>query len=265
MTSSHHQSYDDDLTVLLAAVWGQGFLSPGGTAEVDNVLAGVNLTGKAVLDIGCGLGGMDVHICRSHAIAHVTGIDVDASLIDKCRALAASQGPVENLSFQLVNPGPLPFEEESFDVVTSKDSILHIPDKYTLAAEVFRVLKPGGSFAASDWLAGYEHEPSAEMKAYLDAEDLGFGMASAATYRDALELAGFKNIDLIDRNDWYRDVARAEKGRLSGELSNRLTSAVGREFLDRQIEVWTLMIVALDQGQLRPTLLRGEKPRVTDF
>ncbi|MFT5484938.1 MAG: SAM-dependent methyltransferase [Halieaceae bacterium] len=259
MSSSDHQAYDDDLTALLAAVWGEGFLSPGGTEEVDRLLAGVELNSKAILDIGCGLGGMDVHICKSHTSAQVTGIDVDVSLIEKCKALAGKHALVENLSFQLVSPGPLPFEEGSFDVVTSKDSILHIVDKHALAADVFRVLKPGGIFAASDWLAGYRHEPSPEMQAYVDAEDLGFGMASAVTYRQAMDEAGFENIDFVDRNEWYRGVARAERERLTGSLYTQLSSAVGREFLDRQIEVWNLMIVALDQGQLCPTLLRGEK------
>ena len=175
-------------------------------------------------------------------------------------SLEAKHELAEKLSFELVSPGPLPFEEGSFDVVTSKDSILHIADKYALATDVFRVLKPGGVFAASDWLAGYEHEPSPEMKAYVDAEDLGFGMASAVTYRQAMDKAGFEDVDFVDRNEWYRGVARAERERLTGDLYTQLTSAVGREFLDRQIEVWNLMIVALDQGQLRPTLLRGKKP-----
>ena len=49
-------------------------------------------------------------------------------------------------------PGPLPFADASFDIVFSKDALLHVPDKDALFAEIFRVLKPGGVFAASDWM-----------------------------------------------------------------------------------------------------------------
>ena len=49
----------------------------------------------------------------------------------------------------------LPFAEESFDVVFSKDAIIHVADKRLLAAEIHRVLKSGGIFAASDWVGEY--------------------------------------------------------------------------------------------------------------
>lgn len=48
------QEYDDQLTVFLEAVWGEGFMSPGGTDEVDRYLTDIDLAGRSVLDIGCG-------------------------------------------------------------------------------------------------------------------------------------------------------------------------------------------------------------------
>ena len=260
MTEQATQEYDDNLMALLEAVWGEGFMSPGGVDEVDRYLNGIELTGLSVLDIGCGLGGIDVHLVKRHGAAMVTGIDVDQALIDRCDLLAQKYEVTAQIEFICVEPGPLPFENASFDIVTSKDSIIHIPNKKELAADVYRVLEPGGWFVASDWLAGYEDEPSHEMKEYLVTEGLDFGLASAKTYLEALESTGFTDIEIVDRNDWYRQQARQEREQMGGILYDGLASKVGTEFLEHEIEVWDKLIIAIDQGQLRPTHLRGRKP-----
>jgi len=260
MNESAIQEYDENLTALLEAIWGEGFMSPGGTAEVDRYLAGVEVEGRRVLDIGCGLGGVDIHLARERGAARVTGIDIDQALIDSCRALARKYGLEDRTEFICVEPGPLPFADASFEIVTSKDSIIHIEDKHALAADVFRVLEPGGWFAASDWLAGYEGETPPEMQAYIDVEGLDFRLASPATYNAALEAAGFVDIEVVDRNEWYRGEARHERDSLRGALYEGLASRVGDDFLEREVEVWDRMIVAVDLGQLRPTHLRGRKP-----
>jgi ubiquinone/menaquinone biosynthesis C-methylase UbiE len=254
------QEYDDQLTALLEAIWGEGFMSPGGVGEVDCYLQDIKPKGLSVLDIGCGLGGVDVHLVEQHKAAMVTGIDIEQGLIDRCEALAKKHQVESKTQFICVEPGPLPFADASFDIVTSKDSIIHIPDKHELAADIFRVLKPGGWFVASDWLAGYDDKPSPEMQAYLLAEGLDFGLASANTYQQALQHAGFTSIGLVDRNDWYRQQARREREFLRNDLYDGLASKLGVEFLEHEIEVWDKMIVAIDQGQLRPSHLRGMKP-----
>lgn len=253
--------YDQQMMALLEAVWGEGFMSPGGVAEVDRYLAGLDLEGRKVLDIGCGLGGIDVHLAKQHHAAMITGIDVEQALIDRCVRLARKHEVSAKTRFLCVTPGPLPFADASFDVVTSKDSILHIVDKQALATDIYRVLEPGGWFAASDWLAGYDGQPSQEMLDYLEAEGLDFELATAEVYRRALLSAGFIELEIIDRNDWYRQQARAERDRLQGDLYQRLAAAVSRDFLDHEVEVWNKMITVLDQGQLRPTHLRGRKAR----
>jgi phosphoethanolamine N-methyltransferase len=260
MSDNEVQEYDDNLMALLEGVWGEGFMSPGGVDEVDRYLRGISLHGRTVLDIGCGLGGVDIHLVRQHGAARVTGIDIEPPLIERCRQLARKYGVDDRIDFVCVEPGPLPFDEASFGIVTSKDSIIHIADKHELARDVYRVLEPGGWFVASDWLAGYDGEPSPEMREYLVAEGLDFGLASAATYVDALRGAGFEDVETVDRNDWYRQQARAEREAMGGALYEGLASRVGREFLEHEIDVWNKMIVAIDQGQLRPTHLRARKP-----
>ena len=253
------EHYPPRMIAMLEAVWGEGFLSPGGPAEVARVLEGHDIRGKAVLDIGCGAGGIDVALVQAHGAGYVTGIDVEDSVITHARALVARKGLTDHVGLIKVAPGPLPFPPGTFDVVFSKDSIVHIPDKHALMAEVARVLKPGGWFLASDWLIGVEMI-SPQMAEYIAAEGLDFGMATPARYGAAMAAQGFHDIRITSRNAWYREEARREVARMKGELGASAAAVVGQDFVDQNIGIWERMIPVLDTGEHCPTHLAGQKP-----
>lgn len=256
--------YDEAAMRFLEALWGDGFLSPGGPEEVDRVLDGLPLAGRTVLDIGCGSGGVAVLLVRRHGAGHVTGFDIEAPVIEAATARAAGEELSDRLTFIRGQPGPLPFADASFDVVFSKDALLHVADKEALFAEIFRVLKPGGTFAASNWHISHDGEPSPEMRAYIEAEGLSFSMASPARYVAAMEKAGFTGIATIDRNPWYRQKAREELARLEGPFGEQIAAAVGRAYVDKNIRTWRAMITVLDSGEHRPTHLKATKPSAKD-
>jgi phosphoethanolamine N-methyltransferase len=142
----HETQYPADFVDRLEILWGEGFLSPGGPEEVREIVAGIDLTGKSVLDIGCGTGGVDVVLAGELNASRVVAIDVQADLLDRAQARLESvhghlAGKVE---FKLVSAGPLDWPNETFDVVFSKDSLIHITDKAAMYDEVLRVLKSGG-------------------------------------------------------------------------------------------------------------------------
>jgi SAM-dependent methyltransferase len=53
-------------------------------------------------------------------------------------------GLSDRLTYKLVALGPLLFNRQDFDVVFSKDAVIHIEDKEPLLADIFRILQPGG-------------------------------------------------------------------------------------------------------------------------
>ena len=254
------EHYADSYNRFLEAVWGEGYLSPGGPEEVSGLLSGLDLEGKQVLDIGCGSGGITVSLVTVYQATHVVGIDVEEPGCQSARDRAHRAGVADRVTIQQVVPGPIPFVDESFDIVFSKDSIVHIPDKYSLALDVHRLLLPGGWFVASDWLIGHDGEPSAEMKRYIQLEDLGFGMASPEHYRQALEQSGFVDIELINRNHWYREQARQEHARLTGDEKEKFVDILGQDELETMVETWQAMLVVLDTGEHCPHHLRARKP-----
>ena len=253
--------YSDAYNDFLAAVWGEGYLSPGGPEEVARILHGLDLKGARVLDIGCGTGGIAVSLVRDHGAAHVTGIDIETPACAAAIRLAAGAGLADRITIREVEPGPLDFADKSFGIVFSKDAIIHIGDKEGLAADVFRVLEPGGWFAASDWLVSHDGEPSADMKHYIEAEGLDLAMASPARYRAALTAAGFENVRLVNRNPWYAALARRELDQMAGDAHAALVDRFGRELVDHNVEVWKAMVKVLESGEHCPHHLRGQRPR----
>lgn len=253
------QEYDSKLVTLLEALWGDGYLSPGGNAETALVLAGLDVRGLRVLDIGCGTGGCALYIASGLEPAEVVGIDVEPEVVEKASAAAERAGHAGRLSFVAVEPGPLPFADSRFDVVFSKDAIVHIPDKHTLAQEIFRVLAPGGVFAASDWMAGSDGPRSAAMQHYEQVEGLGFGLASPDRYFAALRAAGFERISYRDRTHWLRERTHRELVQLAGPLRPSLEASVGKEFLDHEVQVWQALCAVLDTAELGAGHWRARK------
>lgn len=260
MNQEPKTEYDTDFITFHESVWGEGYLSPGGSEEVDLVLQGIDLVDKDLLDIGCGTGGVDVHIATRYRPRTIVAVDVEPGVLNKARELIEQNGLTDRVDFRQVDPGPLPFDDGSFDAIFSKDAIVHVSDKQGLAGDVMRLLRPGGVFVASDWLSGYEGEPSEMMRDYLRGEGLDFELANAAAYRSALEQAGFCDIRITDRNAWYRQVARDECVRLSSELSDLLAEKLGFEYVDEGIAAWKKMVDVLESGELRPTHFYAVRP-----
>jgi phosphoethanolamine N-methyltransferase len=259
MSFEQTQAYDDQLVTLLEALWGKGYLSPGGDEETALLLDGLDLEGKRVLDIGCGTGGATLFIAERFG-ADIVGVDVEAGVVAKAASAAAARGLAERARFETIAPGPFPHADRSFDAVFSKDALIHIADKRALAQEIFRVLKPGGVFAASDWMRAADGPMSARLRRYIEAEGLGFGAASPDCYFAAFRSAGFVEVSYRNRTAWYRDRTKEEIAALDGPLRAELTAKVGRDFLEHELEVWRLLAAVLDSGEFGPGHWRARKP-----
>lgn len=251
--------YPDEFLDRLELIWGRGFLSPGGAEEVAEIVRGLDLSGRAVLDIGSGAGGPALTLARDHG-ARVTGVDVEPQICARARRLAAAAGLADRIDIRLVAPGPLPFAEGAFDLVFSKDSLIHIPDKPALFAEALRMLRPGAVFAASDWLAGPGAADDPALKAYIAHGHLDFALATADEMAAAMRAAGFADVETRDRNEWYAPRAAAEAAAIEGPLRDRIVAVSSPEIHATWLKARTALAAAVASGGLRPTHLRGRRP-----
>lgn len=96
---------------------------------------------KKVLDIACGTGWGSVMMVKEGKAAEVWGIDIDKKTIDKN---IATYKNYSNLFFQQGSAYNLNFDENSFDVSVSIETLEHLNDPKSFLSELKRVTKPNG-------------------------------------------------------------------------------------------------------------------------
>jgi SAM-dependent methyltransferase len=106
--------------------------------------------GEDVLDLGCGAGTDSLVAAQMVGPeGRVVGVDMTAEMVAKARASARVLG-VDKVEFLEGEAEHLPFAASSFDVVISNGVIDLIPDKDSVFAELYRVLRPGGRLQLAD-------------------------------------------------------------------------------------------------------------------
>lgn len=259
MSENEQHEYDEQFVAGLEWMWGEGFLSPGGAEEVAAILHDLEIDGCHVLDIGCGIGGVDLLLVTKHGAERVTGVDVERPLLQRAQTLVETAQLTDQIDFELIKPGPLPFEDDKFGVVFSKDAMIHIPDKQAIYSEIYRVLIPNGWMAVSDWFRA-DAPPTPEFEAWLEVVGLSFEMGTLEEAAALLKAIGFVDIEMVDRNAWYAENILFELGTLQGENFEKLAAKMGRPFAEQRLKSSMMKKTAVDQGQLRPGHIRARKP-----
>jgi ubiquinone/menaquinone biosynthesis C-methylase UbiE len=162
--------------------------------------------GERVLDLACGTG----IVARSVATivgseGTVVGVDVLPPMLAVARSLPAPPGAA--IHWREGDATALDLPDASFDLVVCQQGLQFFPDRAATAAEVHRVLTPGGRFVAAVWQS-IERQPFWEPFSEIEARNLAplglsrddvripFSWGEADPIRELLEGAGFASIEL---------------------------------------------------------------------
>jgi ubiquinone/menaquinone biosynthesis C-methylase UbiE len=110
--------------------------------------------GDKVLDLCCGAGASAIPAARVAGLAgHVIGVDVAEPLLELARTRAAGEG-LDNIEFRRADATRTGLPDASFDAVVCVFGVFFAPDMHAFAAEMWRLVRPGGVLAITTWGPG---------------------------------------------------------------------------------------------------------------
>ncbi len=128
-------------------------------------VAGNISNGLTVLDVGCGFGGTVAHINERYQGMTLVGLNLDERQLERAREQVLPLSD-NTITFQQGNACALPFPDQSFDVVLAVECIFHFPDRQQFFNEAYRVLKPNGILALSDFVPSAGLMPLTKLKSF---------------------------------------------------------------------------------------------------
>ncbi|KAH9801662.1 phosphoethanolamine N-methyltransferase 1 [Citrus sinensis] len=234
-------------------VFGVGFVSTGGIETTKEFVAKLDLKpGQKVLDVGCGIGGGDFYMADKFDV-HVVGIDLSINMISF--ALERAIGLKCSVEFEVADCTKKTYPENSFDVIYSRDTILHIQDKPALFKSFFKWLKPGGTVLISDYCKSFG-TPSVEFSEYI--KQRGYDLHDVKSYGQMLKDAGFVDIIAEDRTEQFMQVLQRELDAIEKDKDAFIKDFSEEDYNDI-VGGWKAKLIRTSAGEQRWGLFLAKK------
>ncbi len=175
-----------------------GGMNGGGHAKLaDWGMSHLEETGPAyIAELGCGGGRNAGELLKRYPSARLTALDYSDVSVAKAREYNKKAIKDGRCSVVKGNVAKLPFGDETFDLATAFETVYFWPGLEICFKEVFRVLKPGGTFLITNESDGTD-ETSLKFEKIID----GMKCYTAKQLTEYLKAAGFSEI----KSDHYPD------------------------------------------------------------
>ncbi|XP_011608844.2 phosphoethanolamine N-methyltransferase 3-like isoform X1 [Takifugu rubripes] len=214
-----NQQYTNRGILRYEKMFGAGYVSTGGPSTTKEFVDMLNLKpGQKVLDVGCGIGGGDFYMAKTFGV-EVIGLDLSENMVNIAMERAIAE-KLPSVQFEVADATKRMFPDCSFDVIYSRDTILHIDNKPALFKRFHSWLKPGGQLLISDYCCG-EKPWTPVFETYV--KQRGYILYTPPQYGKFLTEAGFCNVLAEDRTAQFIQVIETELER---------AEAIRKEFIE---------------------------------
>ncbi|GFR69938.1 phosphoethanolamine N-methyltransferase-like [Elysia marginata] len=243
--------------LLYERIFGYTFVSTGGIETTKEFVQMLNLKpGQKVLDVGGGIGGGAIYMSKNFGVK-VTSVDLSSNMTQIGRQRAKEAGVTsDQVQFEVADATKREYPDESFDVVYSRDTILHIADKLALFKMFYSFLRPGGKLLISDYCCSPE-EHSEQFKAYV--KQRGYILLSPEAYGKTLEQAGFVNVRAEDRSKQFADILKTEIAKTESS-KEKFIADFDENGYNSIVNGWKEKLGRVEMGDQRWGLFYAEKP-----
>ncbi|MCD7452158.1 hypothetical protein HAX54_015270 [Datura stramonium] len=221
---------------------------------------------KVLLDVGCGIGGGDFYMAEKYGV-HVVGIDLSVNMISL--AFERAIGLKCAVEFEVADCTVKTYPEGTFDVIYSRDTILHIQDKPALFRSFYKWLKPGGRVLISDYckkagpaseeFAGYIKQRGYDLH---DVEAYGqcFSNDSATLQFHNIDAqrCRFQRVIAEDRTEQFMKVLRKELDTVEKERVSFIQEFSEQDYNDI-VGGWKAKLIRSSSGEQRWGLFFAKK------
>lgn len=234
-------------------VFGEGYVSTGGVDTTKEFVSMLDLQpGQTVLDVGCGIGGGDFYMAENYDV-HVVAIDLSINMISF--ALERAIGLKCAVEFEVADCTKKTYPDSTFDVIYSRDTILHIQDKPALFRSFYRWLKPGGKVLISDYCKS-PGPASEEFAGYI--KQRGYDLHAVAEYGQMLRDAGFDEVIAEDRTEQFISVLQKELNTVEKERDSFIQEFSEQDY-NEIIGGWKAKLIRSSSGEQRWGLFIAKK------
>lgn len=242
--------YGADYCLFLEATYGKDMLSEGKEAAIDRMFDNLDLSGKRILDIGSGLGGLAFHLAKTHNIKNIVGLEINPWLVKEARE-RCPHDITDKVSFEVYKPPKLPFDVNSFDIVCSKGVLTHVQDKAPLFAEIYRVLETGGYLIIDDWLSPVQDQFGKRLQKMCELEDLTLFADTPEHYASLLKASKFRLLTQKNESNNYVRYNQAVIDGLKEQRSKPLfIEKFGQKLWDEALSSYQLIRDSIADGEL---------------
>jgi ubiquinone/menaquinone biosynthesis C-methylase UbiE len=156
---------------------------------------------SAILELACGTGQVTRLMRAKYPNAKITATDLNPDMITVAKKMVIGKG----IDWKTMDAQEISFEDNSFDAVVCQFGVMFFPDKQKSVNEVYRVLKPGGSYLFSTWdkianqrtsiltrdviISFFKDDPPTFF-------DIPFSMYDKAIMEELMKNAGFKDVSV---------------------------------------------------------------------